>query len=380
MHQRPASRAVVQVPAPRRHDGRKRMTVDRTDERRGPGSATYLAGQLPTLIKDVPMAQRRRRMTGHEAVISIGVLRSGGRTEWSSPSAARGSPPSGCTIARIVTVAELAGAMTSAPSWTRTRVRAVFLADQGYRAGYRSWFSLAGSVGPPASTMPDRRPRRAIRGIEAGASRDGDVERRPSEAGDRGDRRRRAGRPDRAGAAGRDGGRPDPRGAGDPALLEAVPARKVPLEPDMTVALRQVREALATRRPVLVSGGDPLFYGVARYLCDRLGKDQFEVVPHVSSMQLAFARVKESWEDAYLTSLAGRPLEAVDRPDPDGREGRPVLQRRVPAAAAGAGAARPRDRLLPGLRLREPRLARRAGHAGRAGRPGRRWSSTRSTS
>jgi precorrin-6Y C5,15-methyltransferase (decarboxylating) len=94
-------------------------------------------------------------------------------------------------------------------------------------------------------------------------------------------------------------------------LLEGVPARKLPLDPDMPTALRQVREALATHRPVLVSSGDPLFYGVARYLCDRLGKDQFEVVPHVSSMQLAFARVKESWEDAYLTNLAGRPLETV---------------------------------------------------------------------
>ena len=37
----------------------------------------------------------------------------------------------------------------------------------------------------------------------------------------------------------------------------------------------------------------------------------FEVVPHVSSMQLAFARIKESWEDAYLTNLTGRPIEAV---------------------------------------------------------------------
>jgi len=94
-------------------------------------------------------------------------------------------------------------------------------------------------------------------------------------------------------------------------LVDALPAPKMALDPEMPAALRQVREALAARRPVLVSGGDPLFYGVARYLCDRLGKDQFEVVPHVSSMQLAFARVKESWEDAYLTSLAGRPLEAV---------------------------------------------------------------------
>jgi precorrin-6Y C5,15-methyltransferase (decarboxylating) len=50
---------------------------------------------------------------------------------------------------------------------------------------------------------------------------------------------------------------------------------------------------------------------VARYLCDKLGKDRFEVVPHVSSMQLAFARVKESWEDAFLTNLANHDLPAV---------------------------------------------------------------------
>jgi precorrin-6Y C5,15-methyltransferase (decarboxylating) len=94
-------------------------------------------------------------------------------------------------------------------------------------------------------------------------------------------------------------------------LLGSLPARQVPLDTDMPAALRQVREALEFKRPVLVSSGDPLFYGIARYLCDRLGKDRFEVVPHVSSMQLAFARVKESWEEAYLTNLAGRPIEAV---------------------------------------------------------------------
>ncbi len=94
-------------------------------------------------------------------------------------------------------------------------------------------------------------------------------------------------------------------------LLKDLPVEKIALEADMSAAVKQVKEALRSRRPVLVSSGDPLFYGVARYLCDRLGKDQFEVVPHVSSMQLAFARIKESWEDAYLTSLAGRPIEAI---------------------------------------------------------------------
>ncbi len=64
-------------------------------------------------------------------------------------------------------------------------------------------------------------------------------------------------------------------------------------------------------RIVVLASGDPLFYGVARYLCDRLGKDRFEVLPHVSSMQLAFARVKESWEEAFLTNLANHSLEDV---------------------------------------------------------------------
>ncbi len=46
-------------------------------------------------------------------------------------------------------------------------------------------------------------------------------------------------------------------------------------------------------------------------LAERFGKDRFEVIPHVSSMQLAFARVKESWDDAYLSNLATQPLDRV---------------------------------------------------------------------
>lgn len=76
-------------------------------------------------------------------------------------------------------------------------------------------------------------------------------------------------------------------------------------------ALVKTLERSASRRTVMLIYGDPMFYGLARYVCDRLGKDRFIVVPHVSSMQLAFARVMESWEDAYLTDLAKHPLDAV---------------------------------------------------------------------
>ncbi len=98
-------------------------------------------------------------------------------------------------------------------------------------------------------------------------------------------------------------------------LLDEVSKPKITLDADMNSALEQLRDAIATQvRPVLVSEGDPLFFGVTRYFCDRLGKELFEIHPHVSSMQLAFARVKESWDDAYLTSLGGRALEpTLDR-------------------------------------------------------------------
>jgi precorrin-6Y C5,15-methyltransferase (decarboxylating) len=94
------------------------------------------------------------------------------------------------------------------------------------------------------------------------------------------------------------------------AAMPAAKAEKVEIGGDLEAIVRKI-EAASDKRVVVLTAGDPLFYGTARFLCDRLGKDRFDVTPHVSSMQLAFARVKESWDDAYLTNLATQPLELV---------------------------------------------------------------------
>lgn len=96
--------------------------------------------------------------------------------------------------------------------------------------------------------------------------------------------------------------------------LAELPGEKRRIGEDLQETIETIRANLGRQRMVVVAGGDPLFYGVARYLCDRIGPEFFEVVPHVSSMQLAFARIKESWEEAYLTDLGRRSLdEVVDR-------------------------------------------------------------------
>ena len=95
------------------------------------------------------------------------------------------------------------------------------------------------------------------------------------------------------------------------ALLPEPPAQRIAIGANLQDVVQSLETNAGSKRIVIVASGDPLFYGVARYLCDRLGKERFEVWPHVSSMQLAFARIKESWEEAYLTNLATHSLESV---------------------------------------------------------------------
>ena len=65
------------------------------------------------------------------------------------------------------------------------------------------------------------------------------------------------------------------------------------------------------KRIVFMVTGDPLFYGTTRLLYEKIGKERFEILPHVSIMQLAFARVKENWDEAFLADLASKPVSQI---------------------------------------------------------------------
>jgi precorrin-6B C5,15-methyltransferase / cobalt-precorrin-6B C5,C15-methyltransferase len=95
-------------------------------------------------------------------------------------------------------------------------------------------------------------------------------------------------------------------------LLPELKAERVRVGADLPDVVAKLKAGIAAgRRLAVVASGDPLFYGTARYLCEKVGPEHFEVVPHVSSMQLAFARLKETWEEAYLTDLSARTLDDV---------------------------------------------------------------------
>jgi precorrin-6B C5,15-methyltransferase / cobalt-precorrin-6B C5,C15-methyltransferase len=60
---------------------------------------------------------------------------------------------------------------------------------------------------------------------------------------------------------------------------------------------------------VVLASGDPLFFGIAQYLADRIGKDRIKIYPNISAVAAAFARIKESWQDARVLSFHGRAFE-----------------------------------------------------------------------
>ncbi|MEM9540604.1 MAG: precorrin-6y C5,15-methyltransferase (decarboxylating) subunit CbiE [Cyanobacteria bacterium P01_E01_bin.42] len=64
------------------------------------------------------------------------------------------------------------------------------------------------------------------------------------------------------------------------------------------------------RVAILVSG-DPLFFGLGRLLLESFPSECLQFYPHVSSLQLAFARVKVPWQDAKIISVHGRSLEEL---------------------------------------------------------------------
>jgi precorrin-6Y C5,15-methyltransferase (decarboxylating) len=62
---------------------------------------------------------------------------------------------------------------------------------------------------------------------------------------------------------------------------------------------------LKTESIVLLGSGDPMFHGIGRQVLAQFGPDRVEIVPDLSSIQVAFSRIKETWDDAFLMSLHG---------------------------------------------------------------------------
>jgi precorrin-6y C5,15-methyltransferase (decarboxylating) CbiE subunit len=93
-------------------------------------------------------------------------------------------------------------------------------------------------------------------------------------------------------------------------LLELFPdgsAERIIVGADIAAVMEQIAARRAAgRRVVVLVGGDPGLHSLAQNVIRRFGRPCCEVVPAVSSVQVAFARLGVDWSDARILSAHGR--------------------------------------------------------------------------
>lgn len=77
---------------------------------------------------------------------------------------------------------------------------------------------------------------------------------------------------------------------------------------DMNAVLEEIARRQDNRRIVVLVTGDPGIHSLAALVIRRFGREACEIVPGISSVQVAFARLGLSWQDVKIISVhAGVP-------------------------------------------------------------------------
>ncbi len=64
---------------------------------------------------------------------------------------------------------------------------------------------------------------------------------------------------------------------------------------------------------ILISRGDPLWYGIGRILLNNFSKEELLFYPGKTSLQLAFSKLKKSWQDFKAISIHGRETDELTK-------------------------------------------------------------------
>ncbi|MDJ1182756.1 precorrin-6y C5,15-methyltransferase (decarboxylating) subunit CbiE [Roseofilum casamattae] len=88
------------------------------------------------------------------------------------------------------------------------------------------------------------------------------------------------------------------------------PAKRLVLN-DISQTFQQISNCLDSDAIVILVSGDPLFFGLGRLLLGYFPAEQLRFHPHVSSIQLAFSRLKLPWQDARTISVHGRSFDRL---------------------------------------------------------------------
>ena len=92
-------------------------------------------------------------------------------------------------------------------------------------------------------------------------------------------------------------------------LFSDVEAEKFTINKNYKLLITRIVSLSRSNNVVVLVSGDPGFFSYAKLIIDKVGVENCEVIPGISSVQLAFAAIGKTWNDACFVSLHGRKAE-----------------------------------------------------------------------
>lgn len=88
--------------------------------------------------------------------------------------------------------------------------------------------------------------------------------------------------------------------------FEYLDKKNILLKGDFNQAISYAQKNRDKKKIVVLVSGDPGLYSFLSRLARVFKKEDYTVIPGISTLQLAFAKIGESWQDAKIISLHGR--------------------------------------------------------------------------
>jgi cobalt-precorrin-7 (C5)-methyltransferase len=89
-------------------------------------------------------------------------------------------------------------------------------------------------------------------------------------------------------------------------LFQDLHKEEILLEGDFEKVIPYLLKERKRKKIAVLVSGDPGLYSFLRTISRFLKREEYVVIPGISTVQIAFARIGEGWEDATIISLHGR--------------------------------------------------------------------------
>lgn len=96
-------------------------------------------------------------------------------------------------------------------------------------------------------------------------------------------------------------------------MFKELPCEKLTIDSNIENVLTIIQQRYRKQTVVVLVSGDPGFFSLLSRLKESVPEEELNVIPGISSVQLAFARIRKPWHNMQAISLHGRDISELEQ-------------------------------------------------------------------